>query len=280
MSGHVDAEQILHDLLAPDHDRLADRVLEASFAAIARTPQRRAMRAPWSLPTMWNMPSTARSVLLGAALLVAVGGGTYLVAGGGPSATPAATVEPTRIQPPPGISGWTSYASAVYGLEMAFPEGWSSIPATRAWQAGDRFPVDGLPYADKFFLPVHESSQIGLFVWEVQPAAGADLGTYGGLEAVAEQFCRDAGLSSCADFTARAQYLCVDPCRPGLFVPTAGIQYAFFEDDTSRLIGPPMVRVVIVAREDSFPASVPFGGSERLLLSILRTMGVWAPGAS
>ena len=47
MNGTVDTERILDAFLAPEADRLPDRVIDAALADIARTPQRRALRVPW-----------------------------------------------------------------------------------------------------------------------------------------------------------------------------------------------------------------------------------------
>ena len=46
MTSRTTTERILDAYLAPEGDRLPDRVIEAVFADIARIPQRRAPRAP------------------------------------------------------------------------------------------------------------------------------------------------------------------------------------------------------------------------------------------
>jgi hypothetical protein len=106
MNGRIDTERILDAFLAPEHDRLTDRVLEASLADIARTPQRRALRVPWRLPFM---PALTRTTGIAAVALVAVvgaGGFLYLNAnspsgpGGQPTASPAPSPTPTSTHPP------------------------------------------------------------------------------------------------------------------------------------------------------------------------------------
>ena len=71
MNGQIDAERILDAYLAPEADRLPDRVLDAALADIARTPQRRALRVPWRFP---NMHALSRATGIAAVALVAVVG--------------------------------------------------------------------------------------------------------------------------------------------------------------------------------------------------------------
>jgi hypothetical protein len=101
MNGHIDAERILDAYLAPEADRLPDRVLDAALADIARTPQRRALRVPWRFPTM---PALSRATGIAAVALVAVvsaGGLLYVNSkgpggpGDSPTATTAVTAAPT-----------------------------------------------------------------------------------------------------------------------------------------------------------------------------------------
>ena len=71
MTGSLDAERILDAFLAPEADQLPDRVLDAAFTEIARTPQRRALRVPWRFPPMTNTMRAAAGVAIVA--IVAVG---------------------------------------------------------------------------------------------------------------------------------------------------------------------------------------------------------------
>jgi hypothetical protein len=76
--------------------------------------------------------------------------------------------------------------------------------------------------------------------------------------------------------------LVVDPdvvsCGPALLVPTVEAQYAFVPDRGMLLLGEKVLRVFVVAREDSFPSAARYGGSVELLKAILTTMDVWTPG--
>ena len=298
MNGPIDAERILEAHLAPEADRLPDRVIDAALADIARTPQRRAVRVPWRFA---RMPALTRATGIAAVAIVAVvgaGGAIYLTSNGGPRAgsesTPPPTVAPTTsptVAPSPAASevapwmiAWTTYTSEIHGFTLGYPGDWSvRAPATRTWRAGDDFPADGLPYADTFVSPGEGDASIGLFAWEMPAGEGVDVESVQGLKAWAETFCNDLGVASCEEFTDQAVPMCLNvgdnSCRGAIVVPTAGAQYAFFMDWTSALFTniPDLVRVVVVAREDSFPSASRYGGSVALLKRVLTTMGVWTP---
>jgi hypothetical protein len=106
MTGHVDTERILDAFLAPAHDQLPERVLEASLADITRTPQRRALRVPWRLPYMPALTRTTGFATVALVAVVAAGGLLYLNAKGpsGPGAqasAPATVPTPTATGPSP-----------------------------------------------------------------------------------------------------------------------------------------------------------------------------------
>jgi hypothetical protein len=112
MNGRIDAERILDAFLAPEADRLADRVIDAALADIARTPQRRAVRVPRRFPTMTMPIRLAAAAVVGA---LAVGGAFYLLKPdqptiGGPSPSPSAQASATAPSPSP-----TARASATSG---------------------------------------------------------------------------------------------------------------------------------------------------------------------
>ena len=185
MNGQIDAERILDAYLAPEADRLPDRVLDAALADIARTPQRRALRVPWRFP---NMPALSRATGIAAVALVAVvGAGAlfYLTSnrpGGAASESTSAptTSAPTTAPTPgasevaPGITGWKTYSSAVHGFTVGYPADWSvTARATRKWQPGDRIHRDGWPYADTFISPERDAA-VGLLVWEMPAGEDAE----------------------------------------------------------------------------------------------------------
>jgi hypothetical protein len=285
MTEHVDTERILGAFLAPEHDQLPDRVLEASLTHIARTPQRRALRVPWRFPTM---PALSRSTGVAVVALVAAigaGGLLYLSSktpiGPGGTPTPSATQSGTATAAPslPGPT-WSQYTSRIYDVPMDFPDGWSITPATRQWAAGDSLTADTWPWADALVSPGPGDASIGLLVWEMPEGDGFDIETPRGLASWAEHQCAAFGRTSCDGFTRDAKQLCLattyfqDRCGAAILVPTATAQYAFFPDTSSFLFGPDMVRVVVVGREDGFPAAAPFGGAVGLLQTFLRSMDV------
>ena len=291
MSGQHNTERILDAFLAPESERLADRVIDAALADIARTPQRRALRVPWRFALMTNATRAAAGIALIA--IVAVGVLALNLRSpstGSGSPTPTLTAAPTETFVPsevaPGITGWTTYASANYpGLNIGYPADWSvRAPATRAWQAGDDFPADELPYADSFVSPGEGDAQIGLLVWEMPHDGEGGPDTFDRLKVWAETFCNDVLASSCEDFTQHAIPMCRlvgDGCDGGdgaILVPTAGLQFAFFRTWQNELFDSTTVRVVVIAREDGFPAAARYGGSVELLRSILSTMDVWTLG--
>ena len=104
MTGRTNTERILDAFLAPEADRLADRVIDAALEDIARTRQRRPWWPAWRFPSMSNLSPAARMVVIGAVLIAAIGGGAYLIGGGRgpatPTAPPSATTVPTA-QPSP-----------------------------------------------------------------------------------------------------------------------------------------------------------------------------------
>ncbi len=293
MKTNADFDRHASAWLADGPTELSDRVLDDALREVHVTHQRR-VRVPWRFPLM---PALSRTTAMAGAVLVAVvGAGTffYLTSNrpGGPGSpstsapttapTSAATVAPTSSLPP-GITGWTTYASAVHGFAMGYPADWSlHSPATRTWQAGDRFPGgDVWPYADSFESP--EADTVGLFVWEMPAGEGADIESTHGLKAWAGTFCNNVIGSACDTFTERAVPMHLRSgcsCPGAILVPTASAQYAFVMNWSSVMLTglPDRVRVVVIAREDTFPSAARYGGSVELLKSILTTMDVWTPG--
>ena len=281
MTSRTTTERILDAYLAPEGDRLPDRVIEAVFADIARIPQRRAPRAPWRFR---HMPVLSRATGIAAVALVAVVGAAGLMylrsnpGGTGSESTSTPTLGPSEVAP--GISGWKTYTSDVHGFTVCYPENWSlHMPAAREWQAGDVFPSDELPYADTFTSPEQGDAQIGLFVWEVPAGKGVDVESVGDLKDWADSYCSDLGAGSCEQFTRRAVSMCHNAggsCRGAILVPTGEAQYAFFGDWGSMMFTdlPDRITVVVVAREDDFPFAARYGGTVELLKSILTTMDV------
>jgi hypothetical protein len=285
-----ETERVLDAFLAPEREQLADRVLEAAFAHIARTPQRRALRVP---RRFHQMPILSRAASIAAVVFVAVVGGAGWIyldsrapsgpSGPGPSSTPAPS--PTDVAP--GISGWKRFTSAVYGSgygELGYPADWSiRAPATRAWRAGDPFPADDMPYADTFVSPGKGDAQIGLIVWSVPAKSDDRVETVEGLKVWADRFCDEVLVStSCDGFSARAVPWAWDNGNyytSAILVKSPRVQFAFLGDCNSCLISGVTDRITVVAvgREDTFPRAARYGGTVGLLKSVLRTISARGP---
>ena len=299
MNSRVDTERILDVFLAPEADRLPDRVIEATLDELARTRQRRAPRVPWRFPIM---PALSRSTGIAAVVLVAVvgvGGLIYLNstsgnASGGTAATPTPTIAPSPApsEVAPGITGWKDYRSTFYSFQLRYPSDWTVYSAaTRAWKASDGTAnSDAWPYADVFANPERvDGGSIGVFVWEMPAGEGTQAESVEGLKAWAKTFCTDSGAlrdvngASCDTFTKGTVPMCLDaggdPCRAAIIVPTDDGVYAFFENWTSAVLSRTRIRVVSVGRPDDFSASARYGGSAQLLKSILTSMDVTTPQA-
>ena len=97
MKARSDTERILDAYLAPEADRLADRVIDAALADIARTSQRRSWWPAWRSN---RMNTYAKLIAAAAVLVVAVVGYQLLPRSDGTAAKPTATPSPTA-QPSP-----------------------------------------------------------------------------------------------------------------------------------------------------------------------------------
>jgi hypothetical protein len=110
MNEPIDAERILDAFLAPESERLSDRVIDAALADIARTPQRRALRAPWRFALMPALPRATSVAALALVVAVAAGAFVYLNSPGGaslgssPTALPSAVTSPTAEAD--AVKGW------------------------------------------------------------------------------------------------------------------------------------------------------------------------------
>ena len=271
MNRSIEAERVLDAFLAPDHDRLPDRVVEAALVAITRTPQRRALRVPWRFSLMSNTRRASAGIAI--VLIVGVGVAAFALrsssAGVGAALTPAPSATPTRAPTPtpapsevaPGITGFTPYTSQVYGLTFGVPNGWSQgLKATEKWRRG--VPED-VPVAEGF-----EDGNVAFVVWQQPAGPGADITTRDGLTAWVTK--NDPGRD-----IEGALPLCVGKaaCGPAILLPRAGDEIpAYIADPDSGV-----VTIVMLGRPDDHPSTTRYGGGIQLLESILTTMDVWTP---
>ena len=285
MNGRTITERILDVYLAPEADRLPDRVIDSALADIARTPQRHAVRVPWRFPTM---PALSRATGIAAVALVAVvgvGGLLYFSGSGGPgrpTPAPTATQIPTTVPEPtqvaPGIDRFERYTSPVYGYTISYPSDWSvGAPASRKWAPGEA--EDGT-WADTFQNDdTIDGDGIAFFAVQIPAPTGADLDSWEGLVAALQDMCArpaefayincpkgDPGTLLCRGAQA---------CQPALIASSDNEE----ETPMAVLADPEtgLLTVLGMGRPDDFPAAARYGGIAMLLKSILGDMGVREP---
>lgn len=162
-------DRIAEAYLADGPTVLADRVLDAALDEVHLTRQRRVLvRVPWRFPNM----NTFAKFAVAAVAVIAVGfvGLTFLgpdgtSSGGAPSAAPSATVAPTPDPTPtptpvptpvptaPPLTG--QFTSDLHGYSIAYPETWSTRPATMPWTSG--FVDFGHDGGDILYDPIREA---------------------------------------------------------------------------------------------------------------------------
>jgi hypothetical protein len=284
MNGRIDAERILDAYLAPEADRLPDRVIDAALVDIDRTPQRRALRVPWRFP---SMPALSRATGIAAVALVAVvgaGGVMYLSSNNGgagsrstpgpttPAVAPATAASPETSSVAPGITGWKTYTSAVYDFTISYPDDWSVAErATQKWQPGE---AEDASSSDVFLNPASvDGDEIAFLALQFPAPAGADLGSWDGLQAAMTEMCAKPaefayGECSSEDVVTR---MCLDrpDCDPVAFVQNDGFPRALFGDPETGIL-----TYISMGRRDDFPAAARYGGTATLLKSILGELGI------
>ncbi len=170
MTRSIDVERALDAYLAPDGDRVPDRVIESVLDQIQDTHQiRRGLFAPPRL-TQMNTYARAAAVLVIAAVSI---GALALVAGpvrdgvgrpsasvaSSPSLVPSATLVPSAsaissvpASAPPLPALDATFRSASYGYQIRYPSGWIVRPGVGPWTyGGTRSPGD--PTTDEIVTP-------------------------------------------------------------------------------------------------------------------------------
>jgi hypothetical protein len=202
--------------------------------------------------------------------------------GSGPPASPSATTSPTAIPTPAAspvatadplvTSAWTPYTSSQYGFSLAYPNGWTAVPATRAWafetDAGDLVLT---PAADSFDPPARN---IRVSTWAVPLEPGTTIESTEDIAAWIAAYCEQTGSHPCTDILSRATPFCLEKrdCHPALLVPFNNDVQAFF---SGGIYDADAMNVVSVWRPESFRAAEQFGGTRGLLEAFLSTMDVW-----
>jgi hypothetical protein len=267
--------QISDWLVGEGEYELPDRVLDATFHRAAATRQLRALPG-WRT---FLMDRKVISFAAGAAAVavVVIAGAAYF---GQPDASNVGGA-PTSSAPPspvtPGITGWKTYTSDVYGYTISIPSDWSvAAPASRKWHLGE--PTDGetAPWADAFVNNEDtDGDGIAMLVYQVPAPAGADLESWEGLHAAHRELCDEPTVAACLeDYTPVPMCLDEQDCAPAILV--------LIGDDPfpAALIGDTEngdVTVIQMGRTDSFPAAARYGGTVQLLKSILTQLDVRDP---
>ena len=253
---------------------LPDRVLEETFHRAAGTPQDRALPG-WRT---FLMDRKVISFAAGAAAIavVVLAGAAYFGQqdGSGVGGAPSPSARPSPVTP--GITGWTPYTST-YGFTMSYPSDWSvSAPASHKWQPGEPDSDDWPQWADTFENDeAIDGDSIAMLVSQVPAPTGADLESWEGLQAVHRELCDEPTIPGCpADYTPTLMCVGEPDCAPAIIVADADRPFPV------ALVGDPEkgnVTVIQIGRVDSFPAAGRYGGTVRLLKSILTQLDVRDP---
>jgi hypothetical protein len=296
MSGRIDAERILDAFLAPEGDRLADRVMDAALDEIARTPQRRALRVPWRFPIMPALTRTTGVAAVALVAVVAAGGVIYLNSPGGsggggptpsptegaaapspqPTVAPSAPATPQPTWDPDAPDAWATYTSEVYDLEIPYPSDWRlDAPATRKYRAGEPA-TEATPWANVFTNPeAVDGDSIGMWVWQMPAPADADLGTWEGLEAAYVELCASAAALSCEVAEPPTRMCLGAQCTPALI-----LLLGTDEVSPDAIFGDPETGVITsfgIGRPDDFSAAARYGGTVALLKAVVAQVDVREP---
>jgi hypothetical protein len=162
MTARTNTERILDAFLAPEADRLADRVIDAALADIARTSQRRSWWPAWRsnrMNTYAKLIAAAAAVLVVAVVGYQFWPGSNNNIGGQPTAQPSATVtaSPTAAAVPPIVDGPLAagtyrlrpFASGTMTIDATVPDGgWTGgVPAAFSGPVGESNGPNGLAIA-------------------------------------------------------------------------------------------------------------------------------------
>jgi hypothetical protein len=246
------------------------------------------------------MPALSRATAVAAVALVAVVGAGGLIylnsrtpddAGGATTSPAVAPTTTTTGAPPsastpqpsfvaPGITGWKTYTSPVYGYTISYPEDWSvANQATEKWQPGAA--EDDPAWRDIFFNNLGDIAGVDnsmVFETAQSPApARADLASWNGLVAALTEMCAKPAKflpDTCADEAVLGRLCMGSPgCLPVAFVdPKVDLPRAYFGDPETGI-----VTYVRIGRVDGFPAGDRYGGTVKLLKLILGQLGVREP---
>ncbi len=175
-------------------------------------------------------------------------------------------------------SAWTSYSSARYDLELAYPPDWSVEPAERDWTWEEDASSLESASRENFDSP---DGTIRVSVWSapLEPATGS--GSKVDILQWVQAYCEQGPSGPCSEIGDRALDLCLEEfdCHPmkGVLVPFTFDAQAFV---TGSPFGADTVTVVAVWRNPQETLTAPYLKSQRLLEAFLSTMDVWVAPAT
>jgi len=146
MTTSIHVERVLDAFLAPDHDELAGRVIEAALDEIDRTKQRRGWPVPWRFP---QVNGFLRPALAAVAVVIALG--AVYVIGSPPSSAPVPSPSPTAP-----VETGAALDRTAHGYTLTVPPHWNS-----------RVVAGGV----NFSLP---QPLVSATLWESEPVSGTN----------------------------------------------------------------------------------------------------------
>lgn len=278
MSTDRDPTRIVLSWLQADEHVSANRLLDDVLAAVDTTPQRRSSWLARRTPTMNKFVGyglAAAAVVIVAFIGIQLVGGANVLGPGPiesppwsptPQATdmPSATAEPSA--PPIDTTGWTTVDSTQYGFTVGHPPNWTYTPADHDWTVEDAPFADGS--TDLFLSP---DGTIAVSAWSVLPETELINATRQVQEAWVEEYCQATNNEPCDTIPERSLDLCIEraDCHPALLTHFSHDVQAFLpgQADGDRMV------IVSVWRADADAALASYGGSQKLLLAFLNTIG-------
>jgi len=212
MTRETNVERTLDAFLAPEADRLPDRVVDAALAEIARTPQRPALRVPWRIPRM-SMPVrlAAAAAIVAVVSFASLNYFGYLESADRGSASPPScasapapevSAEPFAkpVATPFDRATWKTYVASQFGFSICYPPDW-------VLRTGDMAPdpshpgYDALDPAQVHFVDAHETIYLSAWSSPVAPETT--------LDAIVQATCASYHVT-CTDWLAHATVAVVD----------------------------------------------------------------------
>jgi hypothetical protein len=178
-------ESAVRDWLEAGSDRTPRPAIDAVLLAAKTTPQERVL---W-IPRRFNAMTVPMRFAAGAAIVAVLGFAALTLLNdnpgvGGratpvPTAPPGAAASPTPTATLLDTAPWTRFRSARYGFSVAYPEGWTAVPASRDFVLeSDRLNPDEFVSDDFIDRRVTDSAQILLSAFAATVPEGMSATTW------------------------------------------------------------------------------------------------------